>query len=512
MWNLLKPPPREVQEPDRFRMELPDAYWDQADVPQLRDQTLHGVHRRQWMENSRVEFYFWIGHGQTRGVLWHHTGGELFSRSTRRRVLRVMQQQIFDEFAPIIHRELVRYHWLRALAARNAELEALARPVDEAWLAALQRRTEEVIAAIRSGQMANLDDWTDAVPPSPAEAGVLASECDDKRRSRRAAALHEAKKAIATERYKIEILEIQWEKQRQQEIEEARRLAQQAKWDAEAAEREAERQRIAAEQQRIELKLAGRIDLPADGHPDGIIFGTLVDDASDLVVPVKAMQHMLVGGTTGAGKSVFLQQIVWQLVHSAEVERVVILDLKGGVEFFRYRDNPRVEIVWEFPGVIRVVNALVELMAKRQEIMRQEGTTSWQGQRTFVVIDEYAEIQADIDAAYDRAEKGLARQLSANLVRIARRARALGLVLICALQKPTLDAMDSALRSNLNCRICLRVNSRQQAVAVLDDLDDAPLEPRALPTGRFIYSDLSRGIIEYAQTQIAPGVQLGEDT
>ena len=271
---------------------------------------------------------------------------------------------------------------------------------------------------------------------------------------------------------------------------------------------ELEAQAEKEKRKRLLQRLEGRIDLPSEGDPEGIIFGARIEDGTDLVVPVKSIQHMLVGGTTGSGKSVFLQQIVWQLAQSDEVARVIIIDLKGGVEFFRYNDNPRVEIVWEFGSVIRVVNELVALMAARQEDMRREGVTTWPGRRTFVVIDEYAEIQADIDAAYDRAEKGLARQLAANLVRIARRARALGIVLVCALQKPTIDAMDSALRANLNCRVCLRVNSRQQAAAVLDDLDDAPRDPRSLPTGRFIYSDLSQGIVEYAQTQIAPGVVL----
>ncbi|MBH5371074.1 hypothetical protein [Bradyrhizobium glycinis] len=118
-------------------------------------------------------------------------------------------------------------------------------------------------------------------------------------------------------------------------------------------------------------------------------------------------------------------------------------------------------MIWDFREVVRVVEGLVATMDARQDQMRDQGLQNWPGGRTFVIIDAYAEIQSEIDTADGKEEKAIAKRLSGNLVRIARRARALGIVLICALQKPTLDAMDSALRSNLGCRTCLRVGSNQ---------------------------------------------------
>jgi DNA segregation ATPase FtsK/SpoIIIE-like protein len=149
-------------------------------------------------------------------------------------------------------------------------------------------------------------------------------------------------------------------------------------------------------------------------------------------------------------------------------------------------------------------------MRTREAEMRDRGLQNWPGKRVFLIIDEYAEIQSEIDSAMTKDEKAVARRVAVDLVRIGRRARALGIVVVCALQKATTDAMDSALRANLNCRICLRVNSRQFASSVLDGLDELPADPVALPPGQFIYYDAARGELEHAVAQIAPGVTLAD--
>jgi DNA segregation ATPase FtsK/SpoIIIE, S-DNA-T family len=271
-------------------------------------------------------------------------------------------------------------------------------------------------------------------------------------------------------------------------------------------EGKAEIAREAARQRR----LAGPIPLDITGAAGGIILGTRIKDGSDFVVPVRKLQHMLIAGVAGSGKSVLMHSVIWQLVRSDEVERLLLIDLKGGVEFDRYRDSDKVRVVWEFREVADVIDDLTLLMAKRQDEMRNKRWQNWPGGRVFVVIDEYAEIQTDIDAADTREEKATAKRLAANLVSISRRARALGIVLICALQKATTDAMDSSLRNNLSCRICLRSANRATAASMLDSVDDLSVSPTELPTGRFYYYDASRGLYRLLQAHIAPGVDLGD--
>lgn len=348
---------------------------------------------------------------------------------------------------------------------------------DQKWEAAVMADADRVIAEIGEGRCAAMKEWDLVLVKvfnydmfGPPGATVI-----DERRRRRAAVLAEAKRRLECFR--------QRESERRQEAEQ-------------------EERRLRAVQ-----RLANPVTLT--GSSSGIVFGSDVADGEVFVLPVRQIQHMLVAGATGSGKSVFLHQIVWQLVKSAEVERLVLIDLKGGIEFDRYRESGKVKVVWEFADVVTVVEDLVRLMDDRQEEMRLKRQQNWPRGRVFVVVDEYAEIQSDIDTAETKEEKARAKRLAGNLVRIARRARSLGIVLVCALQKPTTDAMNSALRTNLNCRICLRVGSSQLAVSVLDEVDDLPVEPTRLPRGRYVYYDPSAGIRRYMQTHIAPGVDLG---
>lgn len=268
-----------------------------------------------------------------------------------------------------------------------------------------------------------------------------------------------------------------------------------------------------AEQERHHARISADIRLQSAGSLDRIVFGTDVESGEDIRLPVAKIPHCIVAGASGSGKSVFLHQLVYQLVHHADVEQIILVDMKGGVEFDRYREFPAVRIVWEIADVMAAVEGLVSLMEERQAIMRENRWQNWRGKRVFFVVDEYAEIQNDIaDARADKARKPAAVRLEGNLVRLARRARALGIVFICAMQKATADAIGSSVRGNLSLRICFRAPSREAAAALLDDWDDAPQHPQRLKVGRFLYFDASRGgRIRHMQTHIAPDVEVSRD-
>lgn len=285
------------------------------------------------------------------------------------------------------------------------------------------------------------------------------------------------------------------------------RTEQQTRWDREHAQREAHWRAEQTAADALKQKLSGPIPLKLPVGGAGVVFGTEIETGADFIVPFDRLQHMLIAGVSGSGKSVFMHQLLAQLVNAPQVDKMYLIDLKGGVELNRYSGD-RVRVIWRYADVVAVVDELVALMDARQDEMRERGLQSWPGGRTFLVIDEYAEIQSDLDAASTPDEKRVARRLAGNLVRLARRARALGVNLICALQKPTTDAMDSALRNNLSCRICLRVATRALASSMLDDLDDLPADPVKLRTGRYIYYDASRGVRRYVQAHVAPGIAL----
>jgi len=394
---------------------------------------------------------------------------------------------------------------------------------DRLWEAKLRKEKYRVLQLFKNGHVDEPFTVTDWEVPTGADDHLKKSPSSDTlheiSRQRRfewyLAALAEVDQVRWRKRREIEAesrREQQRQEERQQAERERQRQAQQAAERAEAQRRMAEQEAAErARRERINRKVLRPWPLQAGAGRHGITLGTSVADGHDLIVPLKQLQHMLVVGATGAGKSVFVHQLVFQLVQrSPDVERVVIFDLKGGVEFSRYRHSGRVSLVWEFNAVAAELAALNQLMLEREAYMRDQDLQNWPGPRVFIVIDEYAEIQSEIDGAATKEEKALARQVSVTLVRIGRRARALGITLVCALQKATTDAMDSALRANLNCRVCLRVNSRQFAASVLDDLDDLPVDPLDLKPGHFIYYDAARGTLDYAVAQIAPGVSLSD--
>jgi predicted NACHT family NTPase len=77
----------------------------------------------------------------------------------------------------------------------------------------------------------------------------------------------------------------------------------------------------------------------------GIIFGTDIFSHEVVRLAVTGIPHLLVVGNPGAGKSLFLHQLASQLVRRRDVERVLLVDLKGGLEFRRYQNT----------GIARVV-------------------------------------------------------------------------------------------------------------------------------------------------------------
>lgn len=386
--------------------------------------------------------------------------------------------------------------------AINDRLRAEVDKLDLEWAAKCDADLAAVTARIRAGDLtARLGDWRIEVEPRcPDEARQLVpglySIVDFRNRRR-----HQSR-IIAKTLVEKEIEDVLAARETRKR--EAMAAEQQAIWAKQAAlaeARESERQR----------RITAPQPLPDDAGRNGIILGLRISDGGALAVPVTRLQHMLVVGASGSGKSVFVHQLVWQLVHTApDVERVIIIDLKGGVEFARYLGHPRTRLMWEFSDLAAVLAEINTLMEQRESVMRDRNLQNWPGGRVFIVIDEYAEIQSEIDSAQTKNEKMLAQGIARNLVRIGRRARALGIVLVCALQKATTDAMDSALRANLNSRVCLRVNTRQFAASVLDGLENLPADPVALRPGRFIWYDASRGELDYAVACVAPGVTFGD--
>lgn len=179
--------------------------------------------------------------------------------------------------------------------------------------------------------------------------------------------------------------------------------------------------------------------------------------------------HALVGGTTGAGKSEFLQAWVLGLAHALSPDRInfLFVDYKGGTAFAKCVELPHcVGLVTDLnPYLVRRV-----LTSLRAELKRREHLLNEKGKKDLIdlelsgdpdcppslliVVDEFAALAGEIPEFVD------------GMVDVAQRGRSLGLHLILATQRPAGVIKDN-LRANTNLRIALRMADEQDSIDVL---------------------------------------------
>ncbi|AXK79518.1 AAA family ATPase [Pseudolabrys taiwanensis] len=233
-----------------------------------------------------------------------------------------------------------------------------------------------------------------------------------------------------------------------------------------------------------------------------ITLGTDIFTGEVVQQPLSRFTHMLVAGSTGFGKSVFLLQLISQMVRHPDIDAVHLVDLKEGVEFNAFEHHPNVTIAWELEDLAILIGRLADTVRERQQHLRKQRQRRWSGPRTVLVIDEYSEIQ------WRAADKATRMQLLDTLNRLAAGSRSAGLILIAATQKPTVDAMDSAFSANLPTRVCFKVASNLVAAMVLGTLDDLRrepgLDPATLRRGWCVMRDGLTGEARYLQPHVAP--------
>lgn len=173
---------------------------------------------------------------------------------------------------------------------------------------------------------------------------------------------------------------------------------------------------------------------------DGILIGETVEGEA-LGINLWKLPHLLIAGTTGSGKSVCLKTIVNQLECPC-----LVIDPKG-TEF--------TQGISSAGEALAEIKALEAEMESRYQQMKENGLTDWDGERICCVIDELENILSQNAAIAD------------PLIRLAQKARAAGIHLVVATQRPARKEIPSQLLANIPGRIAFRVSDPVDSRTIL---------------------------------------------
>jgi S-DNA-T family DNA segregation ATPase FtsK/SpoIIIE len=184
------------------------------------------------------------------------------------------------------------------------------------------------------------------------------------------------------------------------------------------------------------------------------------------------MPHMLVAGSTGSGKTVCLNSIIVSLLYSYGPDelRFIMVDPKR-VELTAYNNIPHL-LVPAITEVPKTVNALKWTIG---EMDRRFTLLSRYGKRDIASYNEAADekmpfLVVVIDELADLMVSSAANEVESSIIRLAQMARAVGIHLILATQRPSVDVITGLIKANFTSRIAFAVASGTDSRTILDSL------------------------------------------
>ncbi len=185
---------------------------------------------------------------------------------------------------------------------------------------------------------------------------------------------------------------------------------------------------------------------------------------------IESMPHMLVAGATGSGKSVFINTMILSLLYrnSPAVVRLILVDPKR-VELTPYNGIPHLltPVITEPDKTINALKWAVKEMDRRYRLLADSGSRNLMSYNTsnpdsampliVFVIDELADLMSTH-----------ARDVEGMIVRLAQMARAIGIHLVLATQRPSVNVITGIIKANVPTRVAFNVASQIDSRTILD--------------------------------------------
>lgn len=207
---------------------------------------------------------------------------------------------------------------------------------------------------------------------------------------------------------------------------------------------------------------------------------------------IAKMPHLLVAGTTGSGKSVCMNSIITSILYRAKPDEVkfLMIDPKQ-VEFSKYAGIPHllVPVVTDPRKAAGALGWAVSEMLQRYQRLSQVGVRDIEGYNKYVKKHEDMEPMPKICIFIDEfADLMMAapKEVEDSVCRLAQMARAVGMHLVIATQRPSVDVITGLIKANISSRIALTVSSQIDSRTILDSAGAEKL----LGHGDMLYSPI----------------------
>ncbi len=210
-----------------------------------------------------------------------------------------------------------------------------------------------------------------------------------------------------------------------------------------------------------------------------------------VVVDLCKMPHLLIAGRTGTGKSVCLNTLILSMLLSRSPEQVKMLMIDPKmVELSPYSRIPHLmhPVITDMKKAEAVLGWAVDKMEERYDLLARVGVRHLDSYNQFGKAKVLRKLDIDPDSeeadlipetmpyiviiADEMADMMMTsgKDVEAHIIRLAQKSRAVGIHLVLATQKPTVDVITGLIKSNLPARISFQVASRMDSRVVLDEM------------------------------------------
>jgi len=203
--------------------------------------------------------------------------------------------------------------------------------------------------------------------------------------------------------------------------------------------------------------------------PLGFVLGRDVS-GEPIFANIEKMPHMLVAGATGSGKSILVHSLLTSLLYknSPQTLKMVLIDPKR-VELSIYDGIPHLisPVITDNKKAVGVLKWAISEMERRYELLQKAGCRDVKSYNTAHADEALPFILIGIDEMADLMTS-FGREVEGSIVRLAQMARATGIHLLLATQRPSVEVITGLIKANITSRVALQVASQIDSRTILD--------------------------------------------